>query len=171
MTIMKLLKVIAPLIMLGVAPMLSTQASAQAMSGRQLEDRNVVNISYYKTPPGMQDEWMALYLKWHRPIMDYLIQRGWTLSSTVYANTNHTRDPDWDFLIISVGPAPQDKEKSRDMIRGQILQHLYPDLNAYYEGEKARWAMTEDHWDLDMVEVDLTAKIPGVYWPIIPGEH
>lgn len=166
---MKLRKAFLPLAMMA-APLLSTQANAQAMAGRQLDDRPVVNVGYYKAPPGKQDEWLALYLKWHRPIMDYLIQRGWTISSTVYANTGHALEPDWDFMIINVSPSPKAKEKSRDMTRGQIIKKLYPNIQEYYEGEKARWALTAKHWDLDMVEVDLKAKHPGVYWPIIPGE-
>jgi hypothetical protein len=83
----------------GTAP-----AFGQAMSGRQLEDRPRLSVSYYKTPPGKQDEWLALYLKWHRPIMDYQIQQGVTTSSTVYANAGHSLAPQWDFMIINISP-------------------------------------------------------------------
>lgn len=45
------------------APAMITTANAQAMAGRQLEDRPQVSVSYYKTAPGKQDEWLEAYLK------------------------------------------------------------------------------------------------------------
>jgi len=147
----------------------ASPAFAQAMSGRELPDRPRVSVSYYKTPPGKQDEWLALYLKWHRPIMDYQIKEGVTTSSTVYANSGHSLAPQWDFMIINVSPPPS-QAKRLPLTRGEVIQKLYPDLDAYYAGEKARWALTESHWDQSVMEIDLTAKHPGVYYPIIPGQ-
>lgn len=150
------------------APLLTTGAQAQALSGRALTDRPQLAVSYYKTPPGQQDEWLALYLKWHRPIMDYMIQQGFVTSATVYANAGHSVEPSWDYMIVIVLPAP-DTAKKPTLTRGQIIQKLFPDLDAYTAGEKSRWAMTTAHWDQEVVEVDLTAKHPGIYYPIIPG--
>lgn len=153
-----------------VAPVaMPAPANAQALSGRQLPDRPRVSVSYYKTAPGAQDEWLALYLKWHRPIMDYQIKHGVTTSSTVYANSGHALAPQWDFMIINVSPPPS-QAKTLDKTRGEVIQELYPDLDAYTAGEKARWAATESHWDQSLTEVDLSAKHPGVYYPIIPGK-
>jgi hypothetical protein len=92
-------------------------------------------VSYYKTPPGKQDEWLALYLKWHRPIMDYQIQQGVTTSSTVYAMPG-TRSPavglhDHQHL------APASKARKLNITRGQVIQKLFPDLDAYTAGETA----------------------------------
>lgn len=144
---------------------ISTPAQAQAMSGRQLEDRPRISVSYYKTPAGKQDEWLALYLKWHRPIMDYQIKNGATESSTIYANSGHALAPAWDFMIINITPV---KAKKLDKTRGEIIQLLYPDLDAYTAGEKKRWEMTESHWDQSAMEIDLTAEHPGIYYPILP---
>jgi hypothetical protein len=150
-----------------VNPIGSSVVQAQAMSGRQIPDRPVISVSYYKTPPGMQDEWLALYIKWHRPIMDYQIQQGVTLSSTVYANSGHAIEPSWDFMIINTSPPPN-QAKKLNLTRGQVIQRLFPDLAAYYEGEKSRWRMTLSHWDQTAMEVDLNALHPGVYYPILP---
>jgi len=149
-------------------PLAAAPAAAQAMNGRQLPDRPVVSVGYYKTPPGMQDEWLALYLKWHRPIMDYQIKQGVTLSSTVYANSGHALEPSWDFMIINIAPPPA-QAKKLGMTRGEVIKMLFPDLDAYTAGEKSRWAMTVGHWDQDLMEVDLKAAHPGIYYPMLPA--
>lgn len=149
-------------------PLGSVPASAQAMAGRQLPDRPVVSVGYYKTPPGQQDEWLALYLKWHRPIMDYQISQGVTVSSTVYANASHSETPAWDFMIVNVSPPPG-RAKKLGMTRGEVIAKLFPDLDAYTAGEKSRWAMTVAHWDQDVMEVDLKAAHPGIYYPMLPA--
>jgi hypothetical protein len=33
--------------------------------------KNVVSVSFYRLPPGRQDEWLALYKKYHYPIMQW----------------------------------------------------------------------------------------------------
>ena len=147
----------------------ATPALSQAMSGRQLEDRPRLSVSYYKAPPGKQDEWLALYLKWHRPIMDYQIKMGVTTSSTVYANAGHSLAPQWDFMIINISP-PASQAKKLDKTRGEVIKMLWPNIDAYVAGEKKRWEMTESHWDQDVMEVDLTAAHPSIYYPIIPGQ-
>lgn len=145
----------------------SAPAQAQAMAGRQLPDKPRISVSYYKTPPGKQDEWLALYLKWHRPIMEYQIEQGVTTSSTVYANSGHMLAPEWDFAIINISPPPS-QAKSLELTRGEVIQMLFPDLDAYTAGESKRWELTEAHWDQGLTEVDLTAEHPGIYYPILP---
>src|SRR3954465_11945691 len=78
--------------------------NAQAMSGRNF-GHNRVSVSYYKTPPGRQDEWLALYKKYHRPIMDFQVQKGVTISTQLFAAGNHSPGQPWDFAIINVSPA------------------------------------------------------------------
>jgi len=153
---------------LAALPLASGVASAQAMSGRQLPDRERLSVSYYKVPPGMQDEWLALYLKWHRPIMEYQIQKGVTTSSTVYANSGHMHEPSWDFMIINISPPANAKVKPMTETRGEVIQKLFPDLEAYYQGEKERWKLTVAHWDQSVMEVDLKAARPSVYYPMLP---
>ena len=75
------------------------------MAGRDLPGRPKVSVSYYKVPPGKQDEWLALYKKWHRPIMEAQIKAGTTTSSELYALRNHQVGSPYDFVIISVSPA------------------------------------------------------------------
>jgi hypothetical protein len=152
-----------------LAPSFPSAASAQAMNGRQMPDRPTVEISYYKVEPGRQDEWVALYLKWHRPLMEEQIKAGVTLSSTLYANASHALEPSYDFVIINIG-APPAQAKKMPMTRGQLIKKLFPDLGAYTEGERERWRMTTAHWDQNVIEVNLEAAHPGVYYPILPED-
>lgn len=152
-----------------LTPALPGVAAAQAMNGRQMPDRPTVEISYYKVEPGRQDDWVALYLKWHRPLMDEQIKAGVTLSSTLYANASHALEPSYDFVIVNIG-APPVRAKKMPLTRGELIRKLFLDLDAYTAGERERWRMTTAHWDQNVIEVDLKAAHPGVYYPILPGD-
>ncbi|MCD9029555.1 hypothetical protein LDO26_15280 [Luteimonas sp. BDR2-5] len=141
-------------------------AAAQALAGRQLPDKPRVGIGYYKVPPGKHDEWLALYKQWHRPIMDAQIEAGVTLSSTVYVLSSHQFNGDYDFAIVNVSPA---EPRSLGISRGELIQRLFPDIEAYVAGEKRRWELTVNHADTSLVEVDITEETPSVYYPIIDG--
>lgn len=143
-------------------------AAAQAFSGRALADRERVSVSYYKVPPGKQDEWLALYKKWHRPIMLEQIKEGVTLSSRVFAPSSHGEGSNWDFAIVNISPA---KAKTLSLSRGELIKKLYPDIQAYVAGERARWELTVGHWDSSLLEIDIDGTdTPSVYYPIIDGK-
>ena len=148
--------------------LLPSTAVAQAMVGRQLPDRPRLELDYYKVQPGKQDEWLALYLRWHRPIMQYEIDHGQAISSTVYANSSHAIKPSYDFLVVNYYPAPN-RARRPDLTRGEIIKKLFPNIDAYVSGEKSRWGLIVSHWDEQVTEVDLKAQHPGVYYPILPS--
>lgn len=152
---------------LGFAVIGIQSAAAQALSGRQLPDRPRVGVSYYKVPPGKQDEWLALYKKWHRPIMEAQIKAGTTASSVLYALSNHQIGSPYDFVIISVSPADP---KPLGLSRGELIKKLFPDTEAYVAGEKKRWELTVDHWDTGLLEINVDEPNPSVYYPIIDGK-
>jgi len=143
------------------------EAFAQALAGRDLPDRPRVGVSYYKVPPGKQDEWLGLYQKWHRPIMEAQIQAGVTTSSTLYTLRNHQIGSPYDFVIISVSPA---NPKSLGLSRGELIRKLFPDIEAYVAGERRRWELTVDHWDTSLLEVDITDPNVSLYYPLIDGK-
>ena len=45
----------------------SPLAGAQATIGAG-DGKNTMSVDFYKVPPGKQDEWLALYKKYHYPI-------------------------------------------------------------------------------------------------------
>ena len=60
----------ALLLAAGVLAVAASPAAAQGQNGRGV-GKQAVSISYYRTPPGKQDEWLALYKKWHKPIVEW----------------------------------------------------------------------------------------------------
>jgi len=129
------------------------QLFAQAVAGRADPDKPVVSVSYYQVPPGRQDDWLALYKKYHYPIMKYQIEHGYALSEKVYTRTHHAVSPAWDFMIVITTPAPG-KGPKPTLTRGELIRSLFKDIDDYVKGEKARWALTVEHWDDSLLELD-----------------
>jgi hypothetical protein len=143
-------------------------AYAQGQNGRGL-GKQQVSVAYYKVPPGKQDEWLALYKKYHKPIMQYQIDQGYTTSSTLYTAGNHSPGQPWDFAIISISP-PENERPKLALTRPQLIKKLFPDLEDYVRGERARWALTLDHWDDKLVELDIYQEPLSLYYPLDPSE-
>ena len=140
----------------------ASNASAQATIGAG-DGKNVVAVDFYKVPPGKQDEWLALYRKYHYPIMQYQKAHGQVISETVYTRAIHQLSPSWDFAIVIVAP-PAEKRPKAELNRSQIIRKLFPDVEDYVKGEKARWSLTIEHWDENWTEVDIDNH-PSLYEP------
>jgi hypothetical protein len=125
--------------------------------------KNVVSVSFYKLPPGRQDEWLALYKKYHLPIMKYEKEHGQVISETIYTRAAHHVSPSWDIAIVVVAP-PADKRPKAEKTRGDLIRSLFPDLDDYVKGERQRWSLTVEHWDEQWTEVDVE-KNPSLYYP------
>lgn len=160
-------KLLGFIAVLGMAVAGMQNLAAQALAGRDLPDRPKVGIGYYKVPPGKHDEWLALYKKWHRPIMEEQIKNGTTISSTLYVLSSHQFNGDYDFAIINVSPV---KPKPMPLSRGELIKKLFPDIEAYVAGEKRRWELTVNHSDTNLVEINIDEENPSVYYPIIDGK-
>lgn len=137
-------------------------AFSQANNGAG-EGQNIMSVDFYKVPPGKQDEWLALYMKYHYPIMKYEKAHGQVISETVYTRAIHQLSPSWDFAIVIITPPPG-KAPKPEYTRGQLIRKLFPDLDEYVKGEKARWSLTLDHWDERWTQVDLEHN-PSLYMP------
>lgn len=140
----------------------ATPAAAQAQNGRG-DGLNRVSIGYYKVPSGREDEWLDLYQRWHRPIMEYNIRTGQTLSSRLYVAGNHAPGSPWTFAIINVSPAraPAGVES-----RAATILRLFPNQAEYQAGERARWALVTDHWDERLVPLAWNQTPFSLYAPI-----
>jgi len=135
---------------------------AQANNGAG-EGKPEVHVDYYKLPPGRQDEWLALYKKYHYPIVQYMIEHGQMTSETIYTRAVHELSPSWDIAIVIVIP-PAGQRKKAELTRGQLIRKLYPDLEDYVKAERQRWALTLEQWNESWVEVDIE-KNPSLYYP------
>lgn len=143
-------------------------AHAQAMSGRDI-GMNQVHVAYYKTPPGRQDEWLAVYKKYHQPIMDYEVKEGVVISNTMYAPRYHDGAQSWDFVIITVTP-PAGTGPKLGVTRAQLIRKLFPDVEDYVRGERQRWALTLVCQEGDLVQIDTKREPLSVYYPLDPPE-
>ena len=146
----------------------SQPAHAQAMSGRDM-GMNIVHVAYYKTPPGRQDEWLAVYKKYHQPIMDYEIKQGVVISNTMYAPRYHDGEQSWDFVIITISP-PAGKGPTLGMTRAELIRKLFPNIEDYVQGERQRWALTLRCQEGDLVQIDTTRDPLSLYYPLDPPE-
>lgn len=140
----------------------SITTSAQANNGAG-DGKPEVHVDFYKLPPGRQDEWLALYKKSHYPMMKYQIEHGQITSETVYTRAIHQLSPSWDIAIVIIIP-PASQRKKEELTRAQLMRKLYPDMDEYVKEERARWALTLEHWDERWVEVDIE-KNPSLYYP------
>lgn len=142
----------------------SSPVRAQAMEGRDIGmDR--VHIAYYKVPPGRQDEWLAVYKKYHEPIMDYEIKKGVVLSNKMYAPKYHDGRQSWDFVIITISP-PAGKGPKLGMTRAELIRKLFPNIKDYVRAERERWALTVHCLEGDLVEIDTTRTPLSLYYPL-----
>jgi hypothetical protein len=141
----------------------SRPAEAQAMTGRDI-GQNRVHVAYYRVPPGRQDEWLALYKKYHKPIVDFQIQKGVTISSKLYSPKMHEGEKAWDFEIISVSP-PDGQAPKLGMTRAEVIRKLFPDIEDYVKGERQRWALTLVCQEGDLVEIDTARDPVSLYYP------
>lgn len=139
-------------------------AHSQAMAGRDLGGYRI-HIAYYRTPPGRQDEWLALFKKYHMPIMNLEIKEGLVISDTVYAPRYHEGENAWDFIIITVTP-PAGRAPKLHITRAQEIRKLFPDIKEYVRGERARWALTLVCRENDLVKIDMSRDAPSVYSPL-----
>jgi hypothetical protein len=158
--------VVVTLSAFGALLLASDAVLAQAQNGRGA-GKQKVSVSYYKTPPGRQDEWLALYKKYHRPIMQYQLDKGVTLSSKIFVAGDHAPGQPWDIAIINISP-PSEQAPKLGITRGELIKQLYPDQEDYVKGERARWALTINHWDESFVELDINEEPFSVYYPIVP---
>lgn len=56
--------------------------------------------------------------------------------------------------MIIITPPALNKAKKDDKTRGQVIRELFPEVEDYVRGEKARWALTVQHWDDSFLELD-----------------
>ncbi len=112
--------------------------------------------SYYKLAPGKAEEWLALYKKWHLPILLEHRKDGRILSITIYQPRLHTGAPPWDYkVILRYASFAAMGEDARTQ---EITRRLYPNEEELRRNERRRWEITERHWDDIMVELPAETK-------------
>ncbi len=152
------------LILCGLAIAISLQANAQGNNGRG-KCMQPFGISFYAIKGGYEDEWLALYMKWHYPLMEYALEHGTLLEHKLLVPDGHGIDAQWTFAASFLYPAAQNR-KPAPLDRAGLIQELFGDqMDEYVAGEKRRWELTLSHWDTDFIELDKTEDPLSVYLP------
>jgi hypothetical protein len=114
----------------------------------------VTAAAFYRIAAGRQDEWLALYKKYHYPIMQYEIKQGLVKSETMYKRGVHELSPAWDFVAVVVY-RDLDAEVEVEKERAQVMKTVFPDKADFEAGDRKRWELTTEHWDEKLVEVPM----------------
>ncbi|HZC22418.1 MAG TPA: hypothetical protein VE866_03700 [Candidatus Binatia bacterium] len=130
----------------------STPVHAQTPTG--YSGGTVTAAAFYRIAPGRQDEWMALYKKYHYPIMQYEIKQGLVKSETMYKRGVHELSPAWDYVAVIVY-RDLDAEVEVEKERAQVMKTLFPNKEEFEAGDRKRWELTTEHWDEKLVEVPM----------------
>jgi hypothetical protein len=127
--------------------MVSVMTAGAQAPGAQAGTQPVVD-GYYKLAPGKTEEWLALYKKWHLPILLEQRKAGRILGITIYQPQVHTGG--WDFKV-TLRYASFAAWADRDST-AEITRRLFPNAEELARNERRRWEITERHWDEVMVE-------------------
>jgi hypothetical protein len=109
--------------------------------------------NYYKIAAGKSEEWLALYKKWHLPMLLEMQREGRLMSITIFQPKIHQGSPEWHYKVLlrySDFSVFGDEEHNQE-----ILCRLFPDQDEMRRNEQRRWEITERHWDDLMVEVPI----------------
>ena len=143
---------------------LSSAANAQGNNGRG-KCMQSFGISYYSVKGGYEEEWLALYMKWHHPLLEYALEHGTLQQHTLFVPDGHSIAAPWTFAASFLFPTAQD-DKSAPLDRAELIEKLFADqMDDYIAGEKRRWSLTLSHWDTDFVELDKSESPLSVYRP------
>lgn len=152
-------RILAAAICVSLAP---AAAFAQSPNGATA-GKPVIGMSYYKVAPGKHDEWLALFKKWHYPLIQEMKKEGAITDFKLLVPNIHGKEAGWDFVGITVGATTKPTVRMTTAAR---IRKMYPDLAAFEKGEKERWALTVDHWDDLTSEIDVNANPLSLYLPV-----
>ena len=109
---------------------------------------------YYKAKWGYADEFIALFMKNHYPVLRKQVQTGRIISVTCVKPRYHaTEDGRWDYRVTIVfkNMAAASDQTSEE----PIIKQLFPDQVAYKKEEQRRFEILLAHWDTPIVSVPL----------------
>ena len=144
--------------------LMSAAVIAQGNNGRG-RCMQPFGISFYTVKPGLEDEWLDLYMRWHYPLLEYALEHGTLLEHKLYVPDGHGMEGAWTFAVSFLFPAAGEGG-SAPLGRAALIEHLFGDrMDDYVAGEKRRWEITLRHWDTDFIELDKTESPLSVYLP------
>lgn len=106
----------------------------------------------YRVRYGYIDEWWDIFRKYQLAILDREKALGYVLDYRVYHPQLHTDEAArWDYRVeITYRDYPASLHED------EVTNALFPDAPTRKREENRRWALTENHWDLPIYQVDTT---------------
>ena len=142
-------KAICTVLAMATASLVSGAAVAQApkpgVKGYEVE-------WVYRVWYGFIDEWWDIFRKYQLAILDREKALGYVLNYRVYHPQLHTDEAArWDYRVEITY---RDYEAS--LHEEEVTDAMFPDATTRKRDENRRWALTENHWDLPIYQVDTT---------------
>jgi hypothetical protein len=113
---------------------------------------------YYKVQWGHQQEFQALFLKNHYPLLQKVVESGRMMAVKIETPANHmTEDARWDFRVTirfknsTVATTANPDEEA-------LIKQLWPDQETYKREEQRRFEILLAHWDLPVTDVTPSKK-------------
>ena len=159
-----MMRIIKTMMLCSLAIAFTSQVSAQGNNGRG-KCMQPFGISFYAVKAGYEDEWLALYMKWHYPLMEYALEHGTLLEHKLLVPDGPGIEAQWSFAAAFLSPALQARAWA-PLDGAEQIQELFGErMDDYVAGEKRRWELTLSHWDTDFIELDKSESPLSVYLP------
>ncbi|MCU0395395.1 MAG: hypothetical protein MUF29_05775 [Chitinophagaceae bacterium] len=148
MTVNISIRTLIPILLLLSCLSLASGASAQPSSKPYTEEY------YYKVKWGYQEEFLALFRKYHYPILKKQMELGRILSVRVESPQIHfTEEGRWDYRVTVVW---KDQLTPFDDFDGKaLIRQLYPDQETFKKEEQRRFELLLAHWDLPVSSIKM----------------
>ncbi|MGI9075674.1 MAG: hypothetical protein ACR2JB_31080 [Bryobacteraceae bacterium] len=134
-------------------PLLAQGSPAQAGPGQPYTVEY-----YYKVQWGHQQEFQALFLKNHYPLLQKVVESGRMTSVKIETPANHmTEDARWDYRVTirfknsTVATTANPEEEA-------LIKQLWPDQETYKREEQRRFEILLAHWDLPVTDITPSKK-------------
>jgi hypothetical protein len=115
-------------------------------------DKHYAVEYYYKAKWGHQEEFLALFLKNHFPLLKKQVESGRMVSVDIVAPRYHqNEEARWDYRVTIVF---QDVNHALKGDSAELKKQLYPDQETFKREEQRRFEILEAHWDTPIVPVD-----------------
>jgi hypothetical protein len=108
---------------------------------------------YYKAQWGHQQEFLALFLKNHYPLLKKIAETGRIASIKIESPAYHTtEDGRWDYRVTITYPNSTLATTSNPD-EDRLIHELYPDQETYKREEQRRFEILIAHWDLPVTDI------------------
>jgi hypothetical protein len=136
--------------LLSVASLAGSPASAQTTEIPPPAGSPVTMAVYYRVPPGKRTEWLALYRKYHYPVMQQFVKDGLIKSINIYQRRFRAQSPAWDYEVVLVWRDWNAIEEGHVKEPG-LISSMYSDMADYERADQHRFELQAEVW-IDILE-------------------